>query len=254
MPISHFTYVMQIHSTSFHFCCLLGNQSNLPFCPRQTLTCSLPMNMLGLREDGESWERHDETRETRCTAIFTCTLTKVCFLYTAREGRDGAPQKEGGQTSEPPWCELSDLWPGRQLGSIPPPSLKRMCCFTFALCSQTAPAFFNMVKCRICRNVFFRMLIKCFTHSCSLTPAVWCIHRLLQRLQVPEAADRVCRGVLPAGSWGTCSCDPYGRCQRPCQGSAPYQLACSPLRLSLPAGEEKREGRGTLFVCLLCFI
>lgn len=108
MPISHFTYVMQIHSTSFHFCCLLGNQSNLPFCPRQTLTCSLPMNMLGLREDGESWERHDETRETRCTAIFTCTLTKVCFLYTAREGRDGAPQKEGGQTSEPPWCELSD--------------------------------------------------------------------------------------------------------------------------------------------------
>ncbi len=52
-----------------------------------------------------------------------------------------------------------------------------------------------------------------------------------------------------------CPCDPYGHCQRPCQGSAPYQLACSPLWLSLPArgGEERRKEKGgehCLFVCL----
>lgn len=56
-----------------------------------------------------------------------------------------------------------------------------------------------------------------------------------------------------------CPCDPYGHCQRPCQGSAPYQLARSLLRLSLPArgGEERRKEKGgerCLFVCLLCFI
>lgn len=50
-------------------------------------------------------------------------------------------------------------------------------------------------------------------------------------------------------------CDPYGHCQRPCQGSAPYQLACFPLCLSLPArgGEERRKEKGgerRLFVCL----
>lgn len=52
-----------------------------------------------------------------------------------------------------------------------------------------------------------------------------------------------------------CPCDPYGHCQRPCQGSAPYQLACSPLWLSLQArgGEERRKEKGgecCLFVCL----
>lgn len=58
-----------------------------------------------------------------------------------------------------------------------------------------------------------------------------------------------------------CPCDPYGHCQRPCQGSALYQLACFPRWLSLAArgGEERRKekGRGSLFVCLLacfCFI
>lgn len=48
------------------------------------------------------------------------------------------------------------------------------------------------------------MLIKRFTHYCSLAAAMSHIYicRLLYGLQVqsPEAADRVCGGVCPAGS------------------------------------------------------
>lgn len=53
---------------------------------------------MGLREDGESWEMHCETRETRCTVIFMCTLTKVCFFYAVRGGSDQAPEKQSCQT------------------------------------------------------------------------------------------------------------------------------------------------------------
>lgn len=101
------------------------------------------------------------------------------------------------------------------------------------------------------------MLIKWFTHYCSWATAMWCIYRLLYSLQVqsPEAADRVRRCVSCWKLRLPCPCDPYGHCQRPCQGSAPYQLACSPLWLSLPArgGVERRKEKGgerCLFVCL----
>ena len=88
---------------------------------------------------------------------------------------------------------------------------------------------------------------------------MYTMYRLLHSLQVlsPQAADRVCMWRC-VSCWKPrlpCPCDPYGHCQRPCQGSAPYQLACSPLWLTLPArgGEKRRKEKGgecCLFVCL----
>lgn len=55
-------------------------------------------------EGGESWEMHYETRETRCTAIFMCTLTKVSFLRSVRGAENGVAEK--GQSD----VDVSILW------------------------------------------------------------------------------------------------------------------------------------------------
>lgn len=107
------------------------------------------------------------------------------------------------------------------------------------------------------------MLIKQFTHYCSLATAMSYICRLLYSSQVqsPEAADCVCGGVCPAGSGG---------CHAPVihmvivRGPARAQPhISSPVPLSgsrCQPGEERREERRRegnavcLFACLLCFI
>ena len=76
----------------------------------------------------------------------------------------------------------------------------------------------------------------------------WCSSLRLQTLCV-EVCVSCWKPRLP------CPCDPYVHCQRPCQGSGPYQFACSPHWLSLPdeGGEERRKEEGgecCLFVCL----
>lgn len=76
----------------------------------------------------------------------------------------------------------------------------------------------------------------------------WCSSPRLQTLCV-EVCVSCWKPRLP------CPCDPYVHCQRPCQGSGPYQFACSPYWLSLPdeGGDERRKEEGgecCLFVCL----
>lgn len=108
----------------------------------------------------------------------------------------------------------------------------------------------------LCQRRF--LLIKWFTHYCSLASTMQCIRRLLY--SVTGAVAWSCRSCVwrCVSCWKPrlpCPCDPYGHCQRPCQGSAPYQLACSPLWLSLPTrgGEQRRKEKGgecCLFACL----
>lgn len=167
----------------------------------------------GLRDCGESWEMH---YETRCAAIFMCTLTKVCFLHAVRWGREGAPEnmqacrwrERARKPNEPPLRELKllvwicDPWP--QLCWITPPTLLLKASNNVVSSTLHGGPMWNTgltgMHCVLCRSRFkaHQVVYSLLRFGYSY---VTHIHiRFCLQVQWPEAADRVCGGVCPPGS------------------------------------------------------
>lgn len=195
---------------------------------------------------------HYETRETRYTVIFMCTLTKLCLLYAVRGGQGGHVGEKRPvrrwrkcsrekQASHHYWSldcdgELLRLWPRTHLLTL---VLKAS---THCVSQAESALRVSTWRPSEMQDSQESVVSVMWLAHCSATWAT--VHAYVGSHAV-EASDRVWRRVSCMKPRLPCPCDPYGHCQRPRQGWAPYQLSGSHW---WRRGEKKGEGSATLSV------